>query len=119
MVNPPFVVTGKRVRQLQQDPGMRVGAASFLAITAFVLIGCSSTPEPVQTDASAGKATPDGALRHSIACSGTEWADCYEKAAAACPGQGYVVVGHENTSASAGGSAQRTLSIECKDYSPR
>ena len=29
---------------------MRVGAASFLAITAFVLIGCSSTPEPVRNE---------------------------------------------------------------------
>jgi hypothetical protein len=119
MMNPPFVVTLKRVRQLQHQPGMRVGAASFLAVTASALIGCGSTPEPIQTDVPAGKATPDGALRHSIACSGAGWADCYEKAAAACPGQGYVVLGHENTGASAGASGQRTLVIECKDYSPR
>ena len=98
---------------------MRLSAASFLAVAASALIGCGSSPESVQTDSPAGKATPEGALRHSIACSGTDWADCYEKAAAACPGQGYVVAGHESKGASAGASAQRTVVIECKEYSPR
>jgi hypothetical protein len=105
---------------------MRFAAVSFFAVAALALVGCGSTPETTRTELPAvgnvgnvGKATPDGAPRHSIACSGANWADCYEKAAAACPNTGYVVVGHESSNASAGGTGSRNMHIECKEYSPR
>lgn len=102
---------------------MKFAAVSFFAVTALALVGCGSTPEPTRTAippvGNVGKATPEGAGRQSIACSAANWADCYEKAGAACAGSGYVVVGHESSNASAGASGSRTMVIECKAYSPR
>jgi hypothetical protein len=97
---------------------MKLTVFSFLVFAAWGLAGCGATPT-APTMEQIGKATgPSGEPRHQIACSGANWADCYEKAGAACGARGYVVVAHES-SASAGASAQRAMVIECKDWSPR
>ena len=108
---------------------MKFAAVSVFSVAALALVGCGSTPETARTElppagsvgnvGSVGKATPDGAARHSIACSAANWADCYEKAGAACAGGGYLVVGHQSSNASAGASGSRTMLIECKEYAPR
>lgn len=102
---------------------MKATSRSFLAFVVLALAGCGSAPQrPPGVPGSAGavgeSTAAGGVPRHSIACAGGNWAECYEKAGAACGDKGYVVVGHE-TSASAGASTQRNMMIECRDWSPR
>jgi hypothetical protein len=102
---------------------MNVTSRCFFFLMVLALAGCGSAPQRTPGDPAAagtggGSTAPGGAPRHSIACAGGNWADCYEKAGAACGDKGYVVVGHE-TSASAGASTQRNMMIECRDWSPR
>ena len=102
---------------------MKATSRSLFALVVLALAGCGTASQRIPGDpASAGmvggSTALEGAPRHSIACAGGNWADCYEKAGAACGEKGYVVVGHE-TSASAGASTQRNMMIECRNWSPR
>lgn len=112
---------------------MRATVLALLAFAALVLSGCASAPGPTPgstpTSPPDRQAMPDGKDVHSIACTGANWADCYEKAGKACANRGYVILRHGDSAASASagagasggrsGGGSRTMVIQCKDWSPR